>query len=126
MPAIEQYLGTGRRKTSVARIILRRGTGKIIFKRGCKTINMSVAMQPFRSTGVDEHRFDVLINAQGGGSTGQTGAIRLGIARALLAYDEALRPSLRKDEHLTRDSRAVERKKYGKHKARRGVQYSKR
>lgn len=126
MPPIEQYLGTGRRKTSVARIILRRGTGKIIFKRACKTVDMSIAMQPFRSTGVDNLRFDILINAQGGGSTGQTGAIRLGIARALLAYDEALRSSLRKDGFLTRDSRMVERKKYGLHGARRGPQYSKR
>ena len=83
-------------------------------------------MQPFRSTGVDNLRFDILINAQGGGSTGQTGAIRLGIARALLAYDEALRSSLRKDGFLTRDSRMVERKKYGLHGARRGPQYSKR
>jgi small subunit ribosomal protein S9 len=125
MAAIEQYLGTGRRKTSVARVILRRGTGQIIFKRGCKTVNMPIATQPLSAVDLTQ-RFDILINAQGGGKTGQTDAIRLGIARALLSYDETLRPILRKGGFLTRDSRAVERKKVGLHGARRGPQYSKR
>lgn len=125
MTAIEQYLGTGRRKTSVARVILRRGTGQIIFKRGCKTVNMLIATQPLNAVDLN-NRFDILINAQGGGKTGQTDAIKLGIARALLSYDETLKPVLRKGGFLTRDSRVVERKKYGLRGARRGQQYSKR
>lgn len=132
MAAFEQYLGTGRRKTSVARVFLRRGKGTITINKlpieqyfgGCETYAM-LAKQPLELVGLLD-RFDILVNATSGGKSGQAGAIRLGVARALLAYDETLRPTLRKAGYLTRDPRAVERKKPGRHKARRGTQYSKR
>lgn len=132
MATFEQYLGTGRRKTSVARVFLRPGNGKITINKlpiedyfgGCGTYTM-LAKQPLELVGM-LNKFDVLINANSGGKSGQAGAIRLGIARALLAYDETFRPNLRKAGYLTRDPRAVERKKPGLHKARRGTQYSKR
>ncbi len=130
--ALQQYLGTGRRKTSVARVFLRPGKGQIVINKlpleqyfgGCDTYSM-VVRQPLELVGM-LGKFDVLINATSGGKSGQAGAIRLGIARALLAYDEGLRSELRKAGYLTRDPRAVERKKVGLHKARRGTQYSKR
>lgn len=129
---LKQYLGTGRRKTSVARVFLRPGTGKITINKlpmedyfgGYGTFSM-LAKQPLELVGLID-KFDVLVNASSGGKSGQAGAIRLGIARALLSYDETLRPELRKAGYLTRDPRAVERKKPGLHKARRGTQYSKR
>lgn len=132
MASIKQYLGTGRRKTSVARVFLRPGKGQIVVNKrplekyfgGCETYSM-VVRQPLELVGMMD-KFDVLVNANSGGKSGQAGAIRLGIARALLVYDEALRSVLRKAGFLTRDPRAVERKKAGLHKARRGMQYSKR
>lgn len=131
-PSPSQYYGTGRRKTSVARVFLRPGTGQVkVNKRsleeyfgGCGTYSM-VVKQPLELVGLRD-KFDVLVNATSGGKSGQAGAIRLGIARALLVYDETLRPALRKAGFVTRDPRAVERKKVGLHKARRGTQYSKR
>jgi small subunit ribosomal protein S9 len=135
MPAatpIEQYLGTGRRKEAIARVFLRKGSGKIRVNKhsleeyfgGCETYRM-VVMQPLEAVDMTG-TFDILVNACSGGKSGQAGAIRLGIARALLKYDETLRPILRKKGYLTRDARVVERKKPGLHKARRGPQYSKR
>lgn len=129
---ITQYLGTGRRKTAVARVFLRPGSGQITVNKlsladyfgGCDTYRM-VAVQPLKEVDMLS-KFDVLVNATSGGKSGQAGAIRLGIARALLVYDETLRPVLRQAGFLTRDPRAVERKKPGRHKARRSKQYSKR
>ena len=126
-----QYLGTGRRKSSVARVYLRPGKGKItINDREFEDYIPSAAvrldvLQPLELTENTE-KFDVLVNVYGGGITGQAGAIRLGITRALMQYDESLKPELRKAGFVTRDSRCVERKKVGLHKARKRPQYSKR
>lgn len=129
--ATEQYYGTGRRKSSSARVFLKPGTGKIIINEkpldeffGRETACM-VVRQPLEKLGMHD-RFDVVATVSGGGTTGQAGAIRLGVARALLEYNEELKPELRKAGFLTRDARKVERKKVGLHKARRAVQYSKR
>jgi len=129
--AITQNYGTGRRKSSVARVFLRKGTGNITVNGrpldvffGRQTACM-IVRQPLELTGNTE-RFDVVATASGGGTTGQAGAIRLGIARALIDYDESLKPELRKAGFVTRDARKVERKKVGLHKARRATQYSKR
>jgi len=129
--AITQNYGTGRRKSSVARVFLRKGTGVITVNGrpldvffGRQTACM-IVRQPLELTGNTE-RFDVIATASGGGTTGQAGAIRLGIARALIDYDESLKPELRKAGFVTRDARKVERKKVGLHKARRATQYSKR
>ena len=126
-----QYYGTGRRKTSTARVFMRDGGGKIsVNKRplddyfGRETARM-VIRQPLANVELLD-RFDFDITVSGGGNTGQAGAIRHGIARALLAYDESLRPALRASGFLTRDAREVERKKVGLRKARRATQYSKR
>ena len=126
-----QYYGTGRRKTSTARVYLTKGNGEIsINKRpldvffGRKTAQM-IVRQPLELSEMLS-KFDVSITVSGGGTTGQAGAIRHGITRALMKYDEALRPSLRKAGFVTRDSRAVERKKVGLRKARRATQFSKR
>lgn len=122
---------TGRRKEAVARVWIQPGVGKfIINKRSIddyfdRTGLRIVAQQPFKVTQTDD-RFDVTVNITGGGVSGQAGAIKHGIARALVAYDPALRPVLKKGGFLTRDSRAVERKKFGHHKARKSTQYSKR
>ena len=123
--------GTGRRKTSTARVFMRRGSGRIVVNRrpldeyfGRETARM-VVRQPLEET----HRaqdFDFSVTVRGGGGTGQAGAIRLGIARALCEYDETHRPTLRRAGLLTRDARKVERKKVGLHKARKRPQYSKR
>lgn len=128
---MEQYYGTGRRKSATARVYLRRGAGRIqINKRsleeyfGRETSRM-VVMQPLELTG-HTGQFDVLVNVSGGGASGQAGAIRHGITRALMAYDEALRRPLRTAGFVSRDAREVERKKVGKHKARRSHQFSKR
>ena len=128
---MEQYYGTGRRKSATARVYLRRGAGRIqINKRsleeyfGRETSRM-VVMQPLELTG-HTGQFDVLVNVSSGGASGQAGAIRHGITRALMAYDEALRRPLRTAGFVTRDAREVERKKVGKHKARRSHQFSKR
>lgn len=126
-----QYAGTGRRKTSVARIRLVPGEGKVIVNSrplaeyfGKKTLEM-IAKQPLVLTNT-EGRFDVLAKVQGGGITGQAGAIRLGIARALLKADGEMRPALKRAGFLTRDPRMKERKKYGLKGARRAPQFSKR
>lgn len=125
------HLGTGRRKTSTARVYLKPGKGEITVNSrsleeyfGRETARM-IVRQPFVVIDM-ENKFDVMVNVDGGGPSGQAGAIRHGITRALMAYDESLRPALRKAGYVTRDSRAVERKKYGLHKARKRPQYSKR
>ncbi|HWS26347.1 MAG TPA: 30S ribosomal protein S9 [Xanthomonadales bacterium] len=129
--AITQYYGTGRRKSSAARVFLRPGKGQITVNDktldaffGRETARM-VVMQPLELTKLGD-RFDVLVTVEGGGITGQSGAIRLGLSRALVEYDENLKSELRKAGFLTRDAREVERKKVGLHKARRATQYSKR
>ena len=127
----ETSYGTGRRKTSTARVFLRPGIGRILVNRralddyfGRETVRM-VVRQPLAVAGAQE-RFDVTVTVRGGGASGQAGAIRHGIARALVDYDETLRAPLRGAGFLTRDARAVERKKVGLHKARKRPQYSKR
>ena len=127
----EQYYATGRRKTSSARVFLRRGTGKIIVNQqpldeyfGRETSRM-VVRQPLETVDMKDN-FDFYITVEGGGNSGQAGAIRHGIARALRIYNEDLREPLRKAGFLTRDARKVERKKVGLHKARRATQFSKR
>jgi len=126
-----QYYGTGRRKSSVARVFARPGKGEIKVNDssldsyfGRETDRM-IVRQPLETAEALE-KFDFLITVKGGGTTGQAGAIRLGITRALMEYDEELRPALRKAGYVTRDSREVERKKVGLHKARKRPQYSKR
>ncbi|QKT04190.1 30S ribosomal protein S9 [Ectothiorhodospiraceae bacterium 2226] len=126
-----QYYGTGRRKSSTARVYLRPGTGSITINRrpideyfGRETARMLVR-QPLDVAQADG-KFDIAVTVAGGGASGQAGAIRHGITRALMAYDEALRPALRKAGYVTRDAREVERKKVGLHKARRRPQFSKR
>ena len=128
----EQYFyGTGRRKSSTARVFLSRGNGDIVINRlpldqyfGRETARM-VIRQPLEVADM-LGKVDIKVNVSGGGNTGQAGAIRHGITRALLQYDEMLRPVLRKAGFVTRDSRKVERKKVGLHKARKRPQYSKR
>lgn len=127
----EQYYGTGRRKTSSARVFMRSGKGDILVNNrpldeyfGRETARM-VVRQPLEKLEVLD-RFDFNITVAGGGNSGQAGAIRHGIARALLKYDETNRSELRKAGFLTRDARQVERKKVGLRKARRATQYSKR
>ena len=127
----EQYYATGRRKTSSARVFLRRGTGNIIVNQkpldeyfGRETFRM-VVRQPLETVDMKDN-FDFYITVEGGGNSGQAGAIRHGIARALRIYNEDLREPLRKAGFLTRDARKVERKKVGLHKARRATQFSKR
>ncbi|MBK8452388.1 MAG: 30S ribosomal protein S9 [Thiofilum sp.] len=126
-----QYYGTGRRKSSSARVFLRNGTGNITVNNlpldkffGRQTSSM-VVRQPLQAVSLSD-KFDITVTVEGGGMTGQAGAIRLGIARALLQYDEALRGTLKQASFLTRDARKVERKKVGLHKARRATQFSKR
>ena len=128
--AATQY-GTGRRKTATARVYMKTGTGKIIVNDrpldeffGRETGRM-IVRQPLQLAQVEE-RFDFSVQVSGGGITGQAGAIRHGITRALMEFDESLRPALRKAGFVTRDAREVERKKVGRRKARRGPQYSKR
>ena len=128
---IEQYLGTGRRKTSVARVFLRPGAGKITvngraFENYFPTEAGRVPVQQALRTVEMAERFDVLVLAHGGGITGQSGAIRLGIARALVAFNAELRGTLKKAGLLTRDPRKHERKKYGQKGARKRFQFSKR
>ncbi len=127
----QSYHGTGRRKSSTARVRLTRGSGQIIVNRlpldeyfGRETSRM-IARQPLVTADV-QSTFDIEVNVDGGGNSGQAGAIRHGITRALLDYDETLRRKLRKAGFVTRDAREVERKKVGLHKARKRPQYSKR
>ncbi|MCV6610231.1 MAG: 30S ribosomal protein S9 [Amphritea sp.] len=126
-----QYYGTGRRKSSTARVFLRPGTGKITVNQreldvyfGRETARM-IVRQPLELTGNTE-KFDVYVTVKGGGGFGQAGAIRHGITRALMEYDETLRPELRAAGFVTRDAREVERKKVGLRKARKKPQFSKR
>ncbi len=123
--------GTGRRKTSVARVYLRDGNGKITVNG--KDVNeyfgnplfVYVVKQGLQVTDM-EKKFDILINVKGGGPSGQAGACRLGVSRALVQYNESLKPVLRANGFMTRDSRMVERKKYGQKGARKQFQFSKR
>ena len=129
--AVAQYYGTGRRKSSVARVRLVPGTGKIIINKrelneyfGRQTLEL-IVKQPLNLTGTVE-QYDVIADVVGGGPSGQAGAIRHGISRALLGVDGELRASLKKAGFLTRDPRMKERKKYGLKKARKASQFSKR
>jgi small subunit ribosomal protein S9 len=131
VPAIVQYLGTGRRKRSVARVFLRPGKGEIkvngrTFENYFPTeSSRAMVRQPLSATETVE-KFDLLILADGGGVTGQAGAARLGISRALVEFNAELRSRLKKLGFLTRDPRAHERKKYGQKGARKRFQFSKR
>ena len=126
-----QYYGTGRRKSAVARVYLRPGSGKLsVNKRDFEEyfpnrVLKMVIRQPLLITETSD-KFDIMINVDGGGTAGQAGAIRHGIARALLEFNPELRPRLKTAGFLTRDAREVERKKYGQPKARRRFQFSKR
>ncbi len=126
-----QYYGTGRRKTAVARVYLRPGTGKITVNRRefdiyfPNRVLKMVIRQPLLITETAE-KFDIVVNVAGGGISGQAGAIRHGLSRALLEFNPELRPKLKSAGFLTRDAREVERKKYGQPKARRRFQFSKR
>ena len=129
--ATEQYYGTGRRKSSAARVYLTKGKGEIVINNrpideffGRETARMIVRQPLEKLEMVDT--FDIRATVSGGGISGQAGAIRLGLSRALLEYDEELRKPLRASGFLTRDAREVERKKVGLHKARKATQYSKR
>ena len=125
------YYSTGRRKTSTARVFLRKGNGSITVNKlpldqyfGRETARM-IVRQPLQTANMADN-FDITITVKGGGSSGQAGAIRHGITRALMEYDGELRSSLRRAGFVTRDARQVERKKIGLHKARRAPQFSKR
>ncbi len=127
----DTYYSTGRRKNSSARVYLSAGKGDILVNNrpldeyfGRETARM-VVRQPLQLTD-NEGKFDIKVFVRGGGNTGQAGAIRHGITRALIEYDETLRPILRRAGYVTRDAREVERKKVGLHKARKRPQYSKR
>ena len=129
--ATSQNYGTGRRKSSTARVFLRSGKGALVINGrsieeffGRETSRM-IVRQPLELTKMTD-KFDVSVTVEGGGITGQAGAIRLGIARALVEYNDTLKPELRKAGFMTRDAREVERKKVGLHKARRATQFSKR
>ncbi|MDY0021996.1 30S ribosomal protein S9 [Arenimonas caeni] len=129
--ATQQNYGTGRRKSSTARVFLRSGSGNIVVNGrpvdeffGRETSRM-IVRQPLELTQMSD-KFDINVTVEGGGITGQAGAIRLGIARALVEYNDTLKPELRKAGLMTRDAREVERKKVGLHKARRATQFSKR
>ncbi|MCI9221118.1 MAG: 30S ribosomal protein S9 [Lachnospiraceae bacterium] len=131
MAKTEKYYGTGRRKKSIARVYLTPGKGDVVINKrnmddyfGMETLKV-IVRQPFMATGTNE-KFDVQVNVRGGGYTGQAGAIRHGIARALLQVDAEYRPVLKKEGFLTRDPRMKERKKYGLKAARRAPQFSKR
>jgi small subunit ribosomal protein S9 len=127
----DSYYGTGRRKSSTARVFLTPGKGEITVNNqpldsyfGRETSRM-IVRQPLALTD-NQDKFDFKISVKGGGDSGQAGAIRHGITRALMSYDESMRSDLRKAGFVTRDARAVERKKVGLHKARKATQYSKR
>lgn len=129
--AATHYYGTGRRKTATARVFLRQGRGSISVNNrpleqyfGREVARM-IVRQPLELLGLSE-TFDVQVSVAGGGSFGQAGAIRHGITRALIEYDETLKPTLRQQGYVTRDAREVERKKVGLRKARKRPQYSKR
>jgi len=127
----DYYYGTGRRKTSVARVFLKKGTGKMVVNGKplddyfARETGRMVVRQPLELT---NHlgTFDIMVNVDGGGESGQAGAVRHGITRALIDYDDTLKPALSSAGLVTRDAREVERKKVGFHKARRRKQFSKR
>ena len=127
----EYNYGTGRRKSAVARVFLKRGTGKIVINGKpmdsyfARETGRMIARQPLELT-ANVSTFDITCNVHGGGESGQAGAVRHGITRALIDYDATLKPSLSKAGLVTRDAREVERKKVGLHKARRRKQFSKR
>ena len=129
---IDFKYGTGRRKTAKARVFLQPGKGEVSINGksieqyfGGRETSWMVVRQPLEATQAMD-RFDIKVTVAGGGPSGQAGAIRHGITRALMDYDDSLRPTLRAAGFVTRDARAVERKKVGRHKARKGYQYSKR
>jgi len=131
MAQAETYLGTGRRKSSTARVYMQRGSGQITINKksldeyfGRETARM-IVRQPLELVEMLE-KVDIKVNVDGGGNSGQAGAIRHGITRALMNYDEELRAPLRQAGFVTRDAREVERKKVGLHKSRKRPQYSKR
>jgi len=125
------YYGTGRRKTSVARVFLKQGSGKIVVNEKpvdeffARETGRMIVRQPLVVTN-HQGTFDIMVNVVGGGESGQAGAVRHGITRALIDYDMQLKPTLSKAGLVTRDAREVERKKVGLHKARRRKQFSKR
>lgn len=125
------HYGTGRRKSAVARVFIRPGKGDIVVNGKpvdeffSRETGRMIVRQPLQLTQTDKS-FDIMVNVQGGGESGQAGAVRHGIARALVEYDALLKPALRKAGLVTRDAREVERKKVGFHKARRRKQFSKR
>ena len=129
--AVTQYYGTGRRKTAIARVFLRSGSGKFVVNDKpvdeffSRETGRMVVRQPLELT---QHTstFDILVNVEGGGESGQAGAVRHGITRALIEYDATLKPALSTAGFVTRDAREVERKKVGFRKARRRKQFSKR
>ena len=127
----DYYYGTGRRKTSVARVFIKKGTGRILVNDKpldeyfARETGRMVVRQPLELTNHVE-TFDIMVNVTGGGESGQAGAVRHGITRALIDYDAQLKPTLSKAGLVTRDAREVERKKVGLHKARRRKQFSKR
>jgi len=127
----QQHYGTGRRKTAVARVFIRPGKGTItvngrpVDEFFSRETGRMIVRQPLELTKTTAN-FDIMVNVDGGGESGQAGAVRHGITRALIEYDAALKPALKKAGLVTRDARAVERKKVGLHKARRRKQYSKR
>jgi small subunit ribosomal protein S9 len=131
MATPQHYYGTGRRKSAVARVYLRPGKGNIMVNGKSieeffsRETGRMIVRQPLE---VSNHKgtFDILVNVQGGGESGQAGAVRHGITRALISYDAALKPALKSAGLVTRDAREVERKKVGLHKARRRKQFSKR
>lgn len=129
--AVTQYYGTGRRKTATARVFLRPGRGTIsindrpLDQYFGRQVARMIVRQPLELVGLNE-KFDIMVSVCGGGSFGQAGAIRHGITRALIVYDETLKASLRQQGYVTRDAREVERKKVGLHGARRRKQFSKR
>jgi small subunit ribosomal protein S9 len=129
--AVQQNYGTGRRKSAVARVFLRPGKGAIVVNGKpvdeffSRETGRMIVRQPLTLTDMLA-RFDILVNVTGGGESGQAGAVRHGITRALIDYDETLKPVLKKAGLVTRDAREVERKKVGLHKARRRKQFSKR
>lgn len=129
--AVTQYYGTGRRKTSTARVFITAGTGSIVVNDRPldeyfgREVSRMIVRQPLENVDLVD-KFDIKVTVAGGGSFGQAGAIRHGLTRALMEYDETLRGTLRAAGYVTRDSRAVERKKVGLRKARKRPQYSKR
>ncbi len=129
--AVQPHYGTGRRKTAVARVYLKPGKGAItvngkpVDQFFSRETGRMIVRQPLEATNTASN-FDILVNVDGGGESGQAGAVRHGITRALIQYDAALKPALKKAGLVTRDAREVERKKVGLHKARRRKQFSKR